>query len=368
MTIRWFGQNYNLVALAATLIIAILGAQIARYLILPLPWLLGATLAVGGMALAGFRPFGEPLQFPINLRIFFVPIIGVMIGGAFTAELMAAIPQWWPTVLALLLYVPVAHAVSYMIYRRIGRYDREVAFFAAAPGGLIEAIALGEEAGADPATLTLLQFSRLLLCIVIVPLAFTLFEGVAVGSAAGVSVGGVDRPPMSLSDAIVLFACGAFGYLAFKRLGFPAAIITGPILLSGLAHLSGMTSAQPPAVLIAVTQLVIGVTLGVRFATMDRTRALKGLLMALVSVASVLVLALIFGLMLYGLVGETAVAVVLSYAPGGVTEMTLIALSLQISVVFVTLHHVVRIVITISYVRFGYRLLLRLSDEGRTAD
>ncbi len=368
MTIRWFGKDYHLIALIATLVIAVLGAQLARFLVLPLPWLLGATIAVGGLALAGFRPGGEPLQFPINLRVFFVPIIGVMIGGAFTRELLGAVPQWWPTVLALLIYVPVAHALSYTIYRRIGRYDREIAFFAAAPGGLIEAIALGEEAGADPATLTLLQFSRLLLCIVIVPLAFTLFEGVAVGSAAGVSVGGVDRPPMDIVDALVLTACGVLGYLAFLRIGFPAAIITGPILFSGLAHLAGVTSAQPPAMLIAVTQLVIGATLGVRFATMDRSQALKGLLMALISVASVLVLALMFGLTLYGLVGETAEAVVLSYAPGGVTEMTLIALSLQISVVFVTLHHVARIVITISYVRVAYRLLLRFSGKGRAAD
>jgi membrane AbrB-like protein len=302
------------------------------------------------------------------MRVFFVPVIGVMIGGAFTRELIGAIPQWWPTVLALLIYVPVAHAMSYAIYRRIGRYDCETAFFAAAPGGLIEAIALGEEAGADPATLTLLQFSRLLLCIVIVPLAFTLFEGVAVGSAAGVSVGAADRPPLSLNDAVILIACGVFGYLAFKRLRFPAAIITGPILCSGVVHLLGVTNAQPPTVLIAITQLVIGITLGVRFATMDRSQALRGLFMALISVASVLVLALAFGLTLYGLVGETAEAVVLSYAPGGVTEMTLIALSLQISVVFVTLHHVARIVITISYVRFAYRLLLRFSGGAGPAD
>ena len=60
-----------------------------------------------------------------------------------------------------------------MIYRHIGRFDRETAYFSATPGGLIEAITLGEEAGGDPATLTLLQFSRLLVCIITVPLAFT---------------------------------------------------------------------------------------------------------------------------------------------------------------------------------------------------
>jgi len=364
MTIRWFGQDYDLVALIATLVVALIGAQVAKLLVLPLPWLLGATIAVGGAALAGFTPGGEPMQFPLNLRVFCVPVIGVMIGGAFTPELMSAVPLWWPTVLAMCLYVPCAHMTSYLLYRRFGRYDRETAYFSATPGGLIEAIALGEEAGGDPATLALLQFSRLLLCIIVVPLAFTLAEGVVVGSAAGASVGGPDRPDMTFFDAAILTACAVVGYLGFKRLRLPAAVITGPIFLSGMAHLAGITSAQPPVVLIAITQLIVGVTLGVRFALMDRVQALKGLVLALISVLSALGLGVLFGLALYRIVGESAKAVILAYAPGGVTEMSLIALSLQISVVFVSLHHVARIVITITFARLGYRLLLRLSDGG----
>ena len=37
----------------------------------------------------------------------------------------------------------------------------------------------------------------------------------------------------------------------------------------------------------------------------------------------------------------------ISFAPGGVTEMALVALSLQASPAFVTLHHIVRILITV---------------------
>ena len=52
--------------------------------------------------------------------------------------------------------------------------------------------------------------------------------------------------------------------------------------------------------------------------------------------------------------------VFLAFAPGGITEMSLIALSLQISVVFVTLHHVLRIVVAISIAKlFAGRVLGR---------
>ena len=365
MKLRLFGQDFQPLVLLVTLAIGIAGALVARQLSLPLPWLLGAAMAVGGVALSDFRLVGHKLQFPVKLRDFFVPIIGVMIGGAFTPALVGSIPLWWPTVLALFLYVPLAHASSYFIYSRFGHYDRETAFFSATPGGLIEAVTLGEEAGGDPTILTMLQFARLLLCIIIVPVAFTLSEGVLVGSASGVSVGGPNRPDMTLVDAGILIVCGVVGYLGFKRLKLPAAIIAGPIFVSGLAHLAGLTAAQPPSFLIALTQLIVGTTLGVRFVAIERRQAMKGLFLALFSVSSALILALIFGMALYRFVDEPVKAVVLAYAPGGVSEMSLIALSLQISVVFVSLHHVARIVITIFFARVGYRLLVRFSGGGK---
>lgn len=363
MKIRLFGKQYDALAVAVTLVIALAGALIARFVGLPLPWLLGATIAVGGSALFGVRPHGELLQFPMNLRLYCVPVIGVMIGGAFTPELMKAVPTWWPTLLALCLYIPMAFAMSYLIYRRIGGFDRETAYFSATPGGLIEAITMGEEAGGDVATLTLLQFSRLLVCIITVPIVFTFLEGSAVGSAAGVSVGGSNLPPIGVVDAVLLLTCAVVGYISFSRFRVPAAIITGPIFFSGLAHLSGLTAAQPPGILIAITQLVVGTTLGVRFAAMNRRQALRGMGLAVISVFSVLALAVIFALSLYQIVDEPMKAVVLAYAPGGVTEMALIALSLNISVVFVSLHHVARIVLTVSLAPVGYRLLVRLTDN-----
>lgn len=366
MTIRLFGTEFHVPTLLITTGIALAGALIARMIYLPLPWLLGAVVAVGVGTMFNFRPLGHNLQFPIKLREFFVPIIGVMIGGAFTPQLVGSIPQWWPTVLALLLYVPLAHVLSYLIYYRLGGYDQKTAFFSAMPGGLIESVVMGEEVGADPAMITVLQFCRLLLCIIIVPVGFTLVEGGLVGSASGISVGGPGKPDMTAYDAVVLAACAVVGYFGFKRLRLPAAIIAGPIFVSGLAHLAGLTAAQPPSFLIAMTQLVVGATLGVRFVSIGRKQALKGLRLAFLSISTVLGLALIFAFVLYRFVDEPMEAVMLAYSPGGVTEMSLIALSLQISVVFVSLHHLARIIMTVVIARIAYRVLIGGGTSSRT--
>ena len=50
-------------------------------------------------------------------------------------------------------------------------------------------------------------------------------------------------------------------------------------------------------------------------------------------------------------------AVFLAFAPGGLAEMGLIALSLQMSVVYVTAHHVLRIVLSVLIAQFLSRRL-----------
>ena len=50
-------------------------------------------------------------------------------------------------------------------------------------------------------------------------------------------------------------------------------------------------------------------------------------------------------------------AAFLAFAPGGLAEMSLIALSLNMSVVYVTLHHVARIVLAVTAAKIGSRWL-----------
>jgi uncharacterized protein len=47
-----------------------------------------------------------------------------------------------------------------------------------------------------------------------------------------------------------------------------------------------------------------------------------------------LVLSTVFATVLYGIVGERWEAVFLAFAPGGLAEMALVALSLEISVIY----------------------------------
>jgi hypothetical protein len=344
--VRIGSTEVNLPALGLSLAIGAVGGTVAMWLHLPLGMLLGSLLAVGSAAAFGLRLFGTAVAVPAQLRFFFVPVIGVAVGGAFTPEILRDMAGWWPSVLALCLFLPLAQGIGYLIYTRIGRVSRVTAFFGAVPGGLIESVALGEQAGADPQMLTLLQFLRLILCIVLVPIAFTWASGHAVGSASGVEMTGA-AVPLGARDVAVLVLAGVGGWALGRLLHLPAAVMTGPILLSALAHLVGLTQTVPPAWAVTLTQLVVGTSLGARFAGLPRRTLALALRVAALNTVALLALAMGFALVLSPAVGEPVAAVFLAFAPGGVAEMGLIALSLQMSVVYVTAHHILRIVLSV---------------------
>ncbi|MCB1405863.1 MAG: AbrB family transcriptional regulator [Rhodobacteraceae bacterium] len=332
-----------------------IGGLLASAMGLPLAMLLGSMITTAGAAMLGLRFFGHAPSVPQKWRFVLVPIIGVAIGASFPEDFLTQARQWWVTLAALMVFIPIAQGLGFGLFRRFGRLDRQTAYFAAMPGGFIESLDMGERAGADMTMLIMLQFLRLILCIVLIPIGFSIFEGHAVGGAAGMSL--ATREPLSAFDAGFLAMLALLGWFIASRLKMPAAVLSGPLLLSGLAHATGLTHAAPPGWTILVTQWIMGASLGVRLAGFSKGQAGMALVLSVVNVSALLLIALLIALTLSGPVGEPVSAVLLAFAPGGVSEMSLVALSLHLSAVYVTLHHLARIVLAVLFARFGQRFV-----------
>jgi len=312
----------------------------------PLPYLLGSLVGVGATVIIVGDRLPDDLTFPQNIRAAFIVVIGVMIGGAFNPSIFADLPGLLLSGGLILLFVGLAFGTNYLIFRKIGGYDAPTAFCAGMPGGLIESIEMAEHSGADTRIVTAQQFLRIVIVIVSLPLIFAYWTGAPVGSAAGMRIGAETSAPV-VKDWLLLGASGVIGYLLGRALRIPAYVIIGPLLISGAVHGTGLTQAQPPDWLIILAQAVMGTGLGARFKGIRRRVLTQALGLGLLSVVCMLTINLV---MAYGLSLATVhplPVLILCFAAGGLTEMSLIALSFNANPVFVTMHHVLRIIVTV---------------------
>ncbi len=326
------------------LAIGLAGALVAWAAGLPMPFLMGALGSVGFYAAVQTARGKGDARFPKPLRRLFVGLIGVMIGASFTRDLLAALPGIWPSLLAMVAFVAVAIALGYGIFRALGGYDPVTAFYSAMPGGLIEAVALGEEAGADLKRLALAHFARVVLVVIAVPMLYLYWTGQAVGSAGGQSF---ETRPWGWLDVIELFALAWAGAKLGPYLRLPAAHMVGPLVLSAALHGTGLLHLSPPFWLLATAQLMVGTGLGVSFAGASGRDLGRAFGLAVIYVVLILGLAFAVSVLLGGVLPFGFDTLFVSFAPGGVTEMGLVALSLGISPVIVTVHHVFRIGLTV---------------------
>ncbi|MDQ2088447.1 AbrB family transcriptional regulator [Marimonas arenosa] len=330
------------------------GGWLASYTPLPLPWLLGSLIAcaIPAIGLPRFLPAGY--SFPMKFRVLFIAIIGLVIGAQVSPELLAQPQALALSMGAIVVFVPIAFGANYLVFRRLGGYDHATAYYSAAPGGLIEAITMGEAAGADIRRLVTQQFLRIVAVIGMVPLGLSLYEGHPVGSAAGMGLSAMPEP----TNWPLIIAAHAAGITLGRLLRLPAWQLTGALLVSAGLALSGYPLSVPPW-LMQLAQVVVGASLGMRFAGLSRAMLVKGLGLAVVSVTAMLAIGSALALLIRPYVGQTFEVLLITFAPGGINEMALVALSLQANPAFVTLHHVFRISITVLALGAMNRLIAR---------
>ena len=114
-------------AKATCLVLGVVGGAIFYLLNLPLPWMLGAMAATTVAAMSGVRVALMP-----RLRMVFIAILGIMLGSAFTPEVLRGIGAWVSSFGWLAVYVAAATAIVFAFYRRVGRYEPVTAYFSAA--------------------------------------------------------------------------------------------------------------------------------------------------------------------------------------------------------------------------------------------
>ncbi len=336
--------------LTVTLGLGAVGGILFYLLHLPLAFMIGALVVVTIAAVAG-----APVQAAPRLRVAMVSVLGVMLGSAFRPDMIDQMAAWAVSLLWLVPLIALTVWAGKLALQRWAGLDPITAYFASVPGGLMEMTMIGGAEGGDEKRLSLLHALRIVIVVLILPFWFRFTTGYV---SPSISLSLSAWPP--LVDLGLLALCALLGYPVARLCRLPAPQLTGAMLLSAAVHLAGLTQSGPPVLLIALAQTVIGASLGARFRNTPTQFFARTFVTALGLTLLMLAICLIVAWAVHALTGLPFISAVLAFAPGGLAEMSLIALYLGGDTAYVAAHHIVRITLVVLLVPPSYKLLKRL--------
>lgn len=290
-----------------------------------------------------------------RVRMIFVAILGIMLGSAFTPQILDHLQYWAISFLWLSLYIVVTTFLVRHYYIRFAGYDSVTAYFSAAPGGLSEMIMAGSAFGGDEARISLAHGARILVAVFVLSFGYRWLGGYTPTGTGAIS----NAAPLNLIDLVWLTGAGVAGFFGARLIRLPAYALVGPMIVSAGLHVAGMTSSRPPAELVAVAQVVVGSMIGARFTGLPLRLVVRGIILAVGATGILLLVAAGFGFAVDATAKMPFSSALLAFAPGGLAEMSLIALALGIDAAYVSSHHVVRIFMIVVAAPLVFRLLGR---------
>lgn len=331
---------------AATLLLALVAAQLCVWLHTPIPWMLGPLLATAVASV-----LGAPTRSATRLRNAGQWVIGAALGLYFTPQVSAFVASlWWAIVLAVLWALALGTLFDRWLHRQHAAEFahlppsawRATRYFASAIGGASEMTLLAERHGARTDLVAAAHSVRLVMVVISVPFAMQWAQ-----SHWGLQVDARLLPGPRTADWLGLFwlaLATAGGALAMTWLKRANPWFMGALLASMALTLTGFQGSAIPTGLSNAAQLVIGVSLGVRFQREFVHTAPRWLASAAAGTLAMMALSVGFGLALAWATDLHPATLILGTAPGGIAEMAITAKVLQLGVPVVTAFQVCRLV------------------------
>ena len=320
------------------LAISLAAGAVCSLLHSPLPWMLGPLFGVGLAAINGVK-VGEIRGGRQAGQL----IIGCALGLYFTPEVTHYLLGFWPYMLFASFAAIGIGAISGYVQTRISGITYVTGYFASVPGGASEMAIMAERAGARFDQVALSHSIRILLVVVTIPIGVTFF------GTSGDLLATSARAPFALQGLAILACAAIASGFAFMKAGIPNAWVLGPLLISTGITASGNALTAVPFELSLVAQVLLGSALGTRFKPSLKQESRKLLVGIVASTIVTLFMTTTLGLTIAWLIGETGSTMILSTAPGGLSEMCITAKTLRLGVALVTAFQVARLFVVVLF-------------------
>ena len=323
-----FSEKFLLVIL-----ISIPSAIIADYFNIPLAWMLGPMLAVSIVALSGLK-----IRMPKLALSSILIVLGLHIGNYIDQNLINQMTEWVWTSIIMFVYILISILIVSKYLQKFSGYNVKTSIFSAAPGALGPLMILAEHEKSDLSQVATSHLIRLIIIITVIP-----FFVVNYSTNEALTIEKFNYLDQNHFHLLILLIGSILLIFLFDKIGVPAALLSGTLVASGILQITEVASYKLPDESINFCLLILGASVGCRFADKSLKEVVGNSFHSLVATVILVALGLLAAIVATYFVDTNFLTLLLSFSPGGIYEVAVIAIAFDLDPNFVAFHHIIRL-------------------------
>ena len=322
-------------------------ALVADYFSLPLAWFLGPMIATSLGALMGLK-----IKMPRLILSSILILLGLYIGNYIDKDLFAKIHEWVFTSLIMLIYIILSILVVSIYLQKFSGYEKKTSIFSAAPGALGPLMILAEDQKTDLSHVATAHLIRLIIIVTVFPFIVNSYYDenfLTLEQEIFKDQNNIHLALLILSSIVLI--------LIFDKLKIPAALLAGTLVASGLLQITEIASYQISPKIVDYCLLILGASVGCRFADKTFNEVAKNTFHSFIATFLLVALGLLAAFAASLIIDKNFFTLLLSYCPGGIYEVAVIAIFFNLDPEFVSFHHIIRLLMILFVVPVILRFL-----------
>ena len=333
----------------SVILVSIPSAIVADYFNIPLAWMLGPMIITSIAALAGLK-----ILMPKIALSSILIILGLHIGNYIDENLINQMINWIWTSLIMLIYIIVCILIVAKYLQKFSGYSEKASIFSAAPGALGPLMILAENEKTDLSQVATSHLIRLIIIITVIP-----FIIVNNTNSEILLIDEFDYMSQNHINLFLLVAASLFFIFIFDKINIPAALLSGTLFASGLLQITDIASYKLPDASINFCLLILGASVGCRFAEKTVKEIANNSLHSVVATTILVLLGLFAAYIATFFVDTNILTLILSFSPGGIYEVAVIAIAFDLDPDFVAFHHIIRLL----FILFTVPIILKILEK-----
>ena len=333
------------------ILISIPSAILAEFFNIPLAWMIGPMIATSLVALKGFQVLMPKLALSSILII-----LGLHIGNYIDQNLLTQMVNWIWTTVIMFFYIVISILIVSKYLQKFSGYKEKTSIFSAAPGALGPLMILAEYEKSDLSQVATAHLIRLIIIITVFP-----FIIISLSPTASLELEKFDYMSQNHWDLVLLIMASLVFIFFFHKAKVPAALLSGTLVASGLLQIFDIASYKLPDASINFCLLILGASVGCRFANKTFKEVANNSFHGLVATILLVLLGLVTACIATFFVDTNFLSLILSFCPGGIYEVAVIAIAFDLEPDFVAFHHIIRLL----FILFIVPVILRLVEKTK---